>query len=72
VADDNNTDADISFVLGHPRFRGVAPLRRPLVRGTGPVEYAVRVEDEDGHEIEIVGSLSSVFRGAADFLRRAR
>lgn len=70
MADGNNTDADISFVLAHPRFRGVAPLRIPQVRGTAPTEYVVRIDDGTGHEIEITGPLVEVFRRAADALRR--
>lgn len=67
---ENNTDADIAYVVRHPRFVGVSPAPRPVVRGTGTVEYIIRIVDDAGHEIVIVGPLTSVFRTAADALRR--
>jgi hypothetical protein len=56
------SDADIRFVLTHPRFRGV---ENHPERG----EWTIRIAD-DGHELVIKGTFDDVYRRAADTLRR--
>jgi hypothetical protein len=58
-------DADIAFVLRHPRFRGVSPSE-PSPRGR---LYTVKIRT-DGHDLGITDTLVRAFRRAAAALRR--
>jgi len=62
-------DPDIDYVLTHPRFRGLSPVRRPR---TDPPDYVIRIVDADGHELRITAPLVEVFAKAAYALRRLK
>jgi hypothetical protein len=58
-----SSDDDIAYVLAHPLFRGLAPVRASAL-------YEIRLDDGEGHEMLVRAPLAEVFGIAAGALRR--